>query len=73
MKTVNRTINAGDSVRLLRSSNPYVPVKSILRVESLPYVATILNVTFKGQKYHVHVNDIEKVKSKPECKTFVLS
>lgn len=59
-------IKIGDLVKLIKSSNPYVPVGTILRIESLSSVidrtgrCTVFNVIHKGQKYICHREVIEK-------------
>jgi hypothetical protein len=55
---------SGDSVRLIKSNNPYAPVGSILKIESIAPQTDVLNVTFNGGKYHVHVNDVHPIVSK---------
>jgi hypothetical protein len=63
---MNQIIKAGDFVRLLKSNNPYVPVGTILEVESItkktPLVFTVCVVKRKWSKYFVHGDIIRKVK-----------
>lgn len=61
----HQLINVSDYVRLVSSTNPYVPSGSILKVVSLSQVTDkhgevqVFNVAYKGKPYTVHRNVIE--------------
>lgn len=48
----------GETVKLIRSTNIYVPKGSLLKIESINVFGEILNVTHHGQKYVVHVEHV---------------
>jgi hypothetical protein len=61
----HQMIHAGDYVRLVSSTNPYVPSGSILKIVSLSQVTDsngecqVFNVTYKGRPYTTHRRVIE--------------
>jgi hypothetical protein len=61
----HQVIKAGDYVRLVSSTNPYVPSGSIMKVESLAQVTDknnecqIFNCSYKGHPYTAHRRVIE--------------
>jgi hypothetical protein len=62
---LNQTLKAGDYVRLLKSDNPYVPVGTILKIESVstvPDVFTVCVAKKECMKYFTHADIIRKVK-----------
>jgi hypothetical protein len=64
---LSEDLKVGDYVRLTQSNNQYVPVGSLLKIESLSQIVDragivqVYNVIHKGSKYHVHREVIRKV------------
>jgi len=62
---LNQTLKIGDFVRLIKSNNPYVPIGSILKIESIsikPDGFSVSMVKREWSKYFVSADTIRKVR-----------
>lgn len=61
----HQVINKGDYVKVISSTNPYVPSGSIMKIESVTTVVNgngevqVFNASYKGHPYSVHRRTIE--------------